>query len=120
MPAPRFALRRCFSLLASGAKRRAEVVPHKKTTACRHDHGDSNPPTTTNNPTKRPATRVPWRDLLQRIWGISALECPNCHATMVPMALIQDPEGVTRYLAHLGEATQGPAAARAPPAENVA
>ena len=67
MPAPRFALRRCFGLLASGAKRRAEVVPHKKATPCCHDHGDSNPPTTTNNPTKRPATRVPWRDLLQRI-----------------------------------------------------
>jgi hypothetical protein len=114
MPAPRFALRRCFGLLASGAKRRAEVVPHKKATPCRHDHRDNSPPT------KRPPTRVPWRDLLQRIWGISALECPNCHATMVPMALIQDPEGVTRYLAHVGEATQGPAAARARPAEDVA
>jgi hypothetical protein len=114
MPAPRFALRRCFGLLASGAKRRAEVVPHKKVTPCRHDHGDNSPPP------KRPPTLVPWRDLLQRIGGISALECPNCLATMVPIALIQDPEGVTRYLAHLGEATQGPAAARAPPAEDVA
>ena len=37
-----------------------------------------------------------------------------------PIALIQDPEGVTRYLDHVGEATQGPAAARAPPAENAA
>jgi hypothetical protein len=39
---------------------------------------------------------------------------------MVPITLIQDPEGVTRYLDHVGEATQGPAAARAPPAEDVA
>ena len=120
MPAPRFALRRCFGLLASGAKRRAEVVPHRKPTPCRHDHSDNNPPTTTNDPTKRPPTRVPWRDLLQRIWGISALECPDCHTTMVPIALIQDPDGVTRYLNHVGEATKGPAAARAPPAENAA
>ena len=52
-------------------------------------------------------------------WGISALECPNGHATMVPIALIQDPDGVTRYLDHVGEATQGPEATRAPPAENV-
>jgi hypothetical protein len=61
MPAPRFARRRCFGLLASGAKRRAEVVPHTKATPCRHDHGDNSPPT------KRPPTRVPWRDLLQRV-----------------------------------------------------
>jgi hypothetical protein len=39
---------------------------------------------------------------------------------MVPIALLQDPDGVTRYLAHVGEATQGPAASRAPPAEDVA
>jgi hypothetical protein len=39
---------------------------------------------------------------------------------MVPIVPIQDPDGVTRYLDHVGEATQGPAAARAPPVEDAA
>jgi hypothetical protein len=60
-----------------------------------------------------------WATLLRRTFGFTGLECQACGGPMKPIAVIEEPDEIRRYLAHLGLPTELPRAARAraPPAE---
>ena len=109
IPAPRQALRRCFGVLASGAKERGKVVPRPTTARCHHP--SSQPVTTTEKPLP---TRIPWSDLMKRIWGLECLRC-GCGALMTPVAVIRADEERRRYLDHTGDGADPDCRARAPP-----
>jgi hypothetical protein len=61
--------------------------------------------------------RLPWAALLQRVFGVSALVCPQCAGPRRVLAAIHDPAAIARVLGSLGVsgAEPGPAACRAPP-----
>jgi hypothetical protein len=68
----------------------------------------------------RPATHrcgyVPWQRLTRQL-GIDVETCPRCGGKMKVIALVRDPQGIARYLRHLGLPTEEPsmAPARGPP-----
>ena len=95
IPAPGHPARKYFGILAGGAKDRAKVVPAPTVGKRRHcDNG---------KPRAQTASPVKWADLLKRVWGIQALECARCGATMTAVAVIENPEEITRYLAHTAQ-----------------
>lgn len=65
----------------------------------------------------RPPSRLPWSELLRRVFKEDLLVCPRCTGAMQVLATITDPAVVLAILAHLGVPTQAPAvaAARPPP-----
>jgi hypothetical protein len=46
--------------------------------------------------------RLPWAQLLMRVFSIDALRCPRCDRAMTVVAWLSDPPVVKRILAHLG------------------
>jgi len=44
---------------------------------------------------------IPWRVLMRQL-GIDVETCPRCGGKMKVIALVQDPQGIARYLRHLG------------------
>jgi hypothetical protein len=57
--------------------------------------------------------RLPWAQLLRRVFGVDALRCPRCARPMVVLALISDLAVVARILTHLGLPAEPPALAPA-------
>jgi hypothetical protein len=96
IPAPGHPTRKYFGILAGGAKDRKNVVPQATHRKRGHSHPDK------IGPVQSP---VKWADLLKRIWGMDALECPKCGATMSAMAVMQDAAEIARYLGHVGQST---------------
>ena len=62
--------------------------------------------------------RLPWADLLRRVFGIDVLVCPKCAGPRRVLAAIHDPAAIARLLAALGLTAAGadPSECRAPPA----
>ena len=62
--------------------------------------------------------RIPWAELLQRVFELDALRCHRCGGRRTLLAYITKPSAVRAILAHLGLPTEWPpqAPARAPPA----
>ncbi|MFN9440770.1 MAG: transposase [Planctomycetota bacterium] len=62
--------------------------------------------------------RLPWADLLRRVFGIDVLVCPKCAGSRRVLAAIHDPAAIARVLAALGLTAAGadPSECRAPPA----
>ena len=84
IPAPRRPQRRFFGILAPRARDRAEVPPvptHKR--PCHQAKPDSEPDAVPNT-IKPYAQPIPWSLLLARVFGLAALCCPKCQATMTP------------------------------------
>jgi hypothetical protein len=54
------------------------------------------------------ARRLLWAQLLQRTFGLDALECPHCGGRMKLVAVIFDPIEIARLCDNLGEPTQAP------------
>ena len=62
-------------------------------------------------------TYRPWAELLKRTFGVDVLASPTCNGRMKLLALVTEPESVTRYLAGIGELTDVPqrSPSRGPP-----
>jgi hypothetical protein len=105
LPAPRLALRRQLGVFAPGSPVRRRVMPAPA-------------PSQSCHPKSNASSRVPWAELLRRVWHIEALRCEHCGGRLRPVALIQDPAEAERYLRARGEFTTlpGPARSRGPPA----
>lgn len=58
--------------------------------------------------------RLPWAELLQRVFGLDALRCPNCGARWRLVAAIEDPELARRILACLDLPVRAPPLGAAP------
>jgi hypothetical protein len=61
--------------------------------------------------------RMPWADLLRRVFGIDVLVCPKCAGPRRVLAAIHVPAAIARLLAALGRTAAGadPPGCRAPP-----
>jgi hypothetical protein len=132
VPPPRFHLVRYHGILAPAAGRRDRVVPappRRKVdggASSRRD-GDAAPPCERvprgDDAPAPPPRRVPWADLLARVFAVDALRCPRCGETMRVLAAIQTPEAIRAILECLGLPTRPPpvappATGRLLPAEN--
>ena len=61
-----------------------------------------------------PGTYRPWAELLARTFAVDVLACPKCQGRMKLLALVKGPASIARYLATVGEASQGAAAVARP------
>jgi hypothetical protein len=57
--------------------------------------------------------RVPWAELLRKVFAIDVLECPRCAGRLELIASVADSGVARRILAHLGLATHPPPLAKA-------
>ena len=112
--AARANLTRYHGVFAPNHPWRSEVVlqaPSSGTTSASQETEDISHP-----PARVPATvlarRLDWAALLQRVFAIDVLECPNCSGRMRILAFITDPLVTRRILDHLGLPSSRP---RAPP-----
>ena len=96
---------RYHGVLAPGSSLRALVVPGNR----RRDPGST---------TKLiPRTRIPWADLLKRVFQIEILTCVRCGGRREVIGVVKDPVQARKILQHLGLDAEGyePLSARAPP-----
>lgn len=111
IPRPRKHTIRFHGILAPAAGYRSKVVPAADTSKSRKD---------TPGPEGPKRHRLPWAELLRRVFLVDVLDCPRCHARMRIVAAVTEPSAVERVLRHLGESAQPPLVAgpRAPPPED--
>ena len=111
IPRPRKHTIRFHGILAPAAGYRSKVVPAAAT---------SKSPKDTPGPERPTPHRLPWAELLRRVFLVDVLDCPRCHARMRIVAAVTEPGAVDRILRHLGERSQVPLVAgpRAPPRED--
>ncbi len=96
---------RYHGILAPGSHVRALVVPGQR----RRERGAA---------TKLiPRTRIPWADLLKRVFSIEILRCVGCGGWREVIGVVKDPLVARKILEHLGLDTEDyePLPARAPP-----
>ena len=53
-------------------------------------------------PKRTRSSRIDWATLMHRVWGWDVLKCPRCEDRMRFIAVIREPEVITRILTHLG------------------
>jgi hypothetical protein len=111
IPRPRKHTIRFHGILAPAAGYRSKVVPAAETSKSPKDPPGSERPT---------PHRLPWAELLRRVFLADVLDCPRCHARMRIVAAVTEPGAVERILRHLGENAQPPTIAgpRAPPPDD--
>ena len=64
------------------------------------------PPATT--PPARTPSRVPWAELLSRVFKVDVLKCENCGGRMTVLAFLTGRAVVKKILEHLGLPATGP------------
>jgi hypothetical protein len=119
---PRFHSIRYAGVLAAAAKWRPLVVPppQPQATAAPGAEDACHSLPMAKDKKARPLTHrcgyIPWQRLMRQL-GIEVETCPRCGGKMKVIALVRDPEGIARYLRHLGLPTEEPtmAPARGPP-----
>jgi hypothetical protein len=60
-----------------------------------------------------PRYRVPWAELLRKVFALDVLECPRCAGRLEIIAFIAEAAVARRILDHLGMESQAPPLARA-------
>ena len=143
VPPPRTHALRYHGLFAPNSKHRRRVVPvEEASTECRSHPGDelaldekpsawpvppgpgpgpfrlTSPDTTSSVPPLAdddpgPRYRVPWAELLRKVFAIDVLACPVCQGRLELVAFIAEPTVARRILDHLGLASQAPPIERA-------
>jgi hypothetical protein len=120
VPPPRRHLVRYYGVFAPNSAWRAEIVPRlpqARAVAGRPAAASLSPvaPPEPDPGAERPApvqTRIPWSDLLLRVFREDVLQCP-CGGRRVVLAFVTDEKVVKKILEHLGLPTTGPPVAPA-------
>ncbi len=123
VPPPRAHALRYHGVFAPNARVRAQVVQEQVADAAQLDarcprttsteapaapHG-SGPP----HRSAQARTRVPWAELLQKVFAVDVLACPRCGGRLEVIAYIAEPEVAKQILDHLGLEAQAPPLAKA-------
>ena len=111
IPRPRAHLVRYSGVLAPAAGWREFVVPEPDPRAAEVASRGDPPP----SPTTR--VRIPWADLLRRVFLVDALECPRCHGRMRLISAVIQTAALERILKHMALPSSPPLirSPRAPP-----
>ena len=106
VPIPRANLVRYHGVLAPASRWRELVVP-----------SDDEGATPCAPRSRVPGDRVPWAQLLARVWLVDVLRCTGCGGRRRVLAAVTNPSAVTAILLHLGldPLAPNPAPARGPP-----
>jgi len=106
VPMPRANLVRYHGVFAPAAAWRADVVPR--------------PPQEGGLPPEVPPDRVPWAELLRRVFRVDVLRCTGCGGRRRLVAEVTDPVAARRILEHLGLDPEVPRLepVRGPPADD--
>ena len=117
VPPPRAHLTRFHGVFGPASKWRAEIVPAPIVGA--HEHRSSEPtraasaepdetaPLAELSKARRPDAKIPWAELLQRVFREDVLACP-CGGRRRLLAIITERSVVKAILEHLGLPTTGP------------
>jgi hypothetical protein len=62
-----------------------------------------------------PRTRIPWSELLQKVFAVDVLACPRCNGRLKVIAYINEPAVAKQILDHLGLESQAPPPKKAAP-----
>ena len=118
VPPPRAHLVRFHGTFAPASKWRSEIVPAAPTESA-HEHRGSEPtlvspaepdktaPLAEPSKPRRPDAKIPWAELLQRVFREDVLACP-CGGRRRVIAFITERAVVKAILEHLGLPTTGP------------
>jgi Putative transposase len=119
VPPPRAHLVRYHGVFAPASTWRAEVIPVVPEPAqpptCPEPTAAAASPTQDPEPAtvrRQPDSRIPWRDLLLRVFREDVLACP-CGARRKVVAFIDERSVIEQILGHLGLPTTGPPTAPA-------
>ncbi len=106
VPMPRANLVRYHGALAPAAALRPLIVPRSPAAEGATSEGAG-----------RPADRIPWAELLRRVFLVDVLRCAGCGGRRRLVAEVTDPLAARRILEHLGLDAKAPRLepARAPP-----
>ncbi len=120
-PPPRTHAVRYHGVFAPNAKVRARVVPAGEDPGTRRPAStdpvarplsSEAPPLTAAPPASRPARgrsyRVPWAELLEKVFAVDVLACPRCDGRLEVIAFITQPSVARQILDHLGLCSQAP------------
>jgi hypothetical protein len=130
VPPPRIHGLRYHGLFAPHSKVRERVVPPPEPATPRAAPAPTKkkPPGVEESPARRELTteagrtyRIPWADLLAKVFEIDVLACPECGGRMQLIAFIAEPTIAKRILDHLDLDSTGPplAPARVGPPDSV-
>jgi len=113
VPIPRANLIRYHGVLAPAAAWRSEIIPRRPEVddSCSHVPPGGFAPT----------DRVPWAQLLRRVFLVDVLKCARCGGQRELLATVTDPIAVCAILEYLGLDPDdfGPVPARAPPGTDI-
>jgi len=124
VPPPRVHAVRYHGVFAPNSKVRRPIVPQPASTPMPEQPAAAAAPvsasrgeTPRRDPDLEPARiyRVPWADLLKKVFAVDVLACPDCGGRLKLVAFIAEPTVACRILDHLGLDSQGPPVARAQP-----
>jgi len=115
VPPPRVHAVRYHGVFAPHAGLRSRVVPDRSA-----QRASSPLPAPVSPPVKAleqlpplRTYRVPWADLLEKVFALDVLACPECDGRLQLIAFIAQPALARRILDHLGLASTGPPVAPA-------
>jgi hypothetical protein len=122
VPPPRRHLVKYFGLFAPNARDRAALVPQPTAKAAlAADAQSASPPVEPPAPKQPNRGRIPWAELLQRVFAIDVFSCDACGGRRRIIAAITAPPVVSKILAHVGvtphPSTLAPARPHPPPAQ---
>jgi hypothetical protein len=114
VPPPRIHGVRCHGVFAPNAKARARLVPRPRESpsSAPMPADDSSSSRTPGRPPGKRTCRVPWADLLGKVFAVDVLACP-CGGRLPLIAFIAEATVAKRILDHLGLDSRGPPVARA-------
>jgi len=111
VPPPRIHLARYFGCLAPHAKIRSQIVPQKPDsvheTAAEGRQEDAELQTPIEKPAKL-TRRIPWVELLARVFAIDMKHCVQCGGDLKAVAAIQEVAAIKKILIHLGLPSKPP------------
>jgi hypothetical protein len=107
VPRPRTHLVTYHGVLAPASSWRDDVVPADNPGPIPPSHSLSGSTPVQNASNPSPSTppaphRIPWAELLRRVFAVDALRCTHCSGRRRVIAVIQDPVPVRAILRHLG------------------
>jgi len=110
VPPPRYHTVKYAGVLAPASPWRARIAPHA-------EDANEGEEAEASKPRRAGGTYRPWAQLLARTFEIDVLECPDCKGRMKLLAVVTDPQSITRYLAAVGELQDVPgrSPSRGPP-----